>query len=224
MAVKTKTLVLLLSIPVVWVVCVLTAAGALLVFGKGFSDPATLGIASVGMGTGLALLLFILVGVPYVILSGQGANMARALPALESYLQRWRADGTFGPPRKELGLTWRYTGRMRGVDVYADFSASEMRFPPTRYDPSAVHQRFRITCLCVAARVPARGSARTVCQDMEQRFPGLSFISLPGSDWVYLNRHIEVTGPQGEILFPPERMGELLETFTHVVAQRGGVR
>jgi hypothetical protein len=49
MAVKTKTLVLL-SLPVVWVVCVLTAAGALLVFGKGFTEMGTLGVASVGMG------------------------------------------------------------------------------------------------------------------------------------------------------------------------------
>jgi hypothetical protein len=47
MAVKAKTLVLL-SLPVVWVVCVLAAAGALIVFGEGFSDPDTLGIASLG--------------------------------------------------------------------------------------------------------------------------------------------------------------------------------
>jgi hypothetical protein len=221
MAVKTKTLVLL-SLPVVWGVCVLAAAGALLVFGKGFTELGTLGVASVGMGTGLALLLFILVGVPYLILSGQGDNMARALPGLESYLHRWRVDGTFGPPRKELGLTWRYRGRMRGIDIYADFAATELRFPPTRYDLSAVQQRFRITCLCVAARMPARDAARTICQSMEQRFPSLSFVSLPGSDWVYLNRHIEVTGPQGEVVFPSERMGELLETFTQVVGESAG--
>lgn len=204
-----------------WLVSTAAFCAALLRWGRGWSGVAHALLPAAVLGGATTFVVAAVVGATAYVLRGSLRNMARAAPVLDAYLARYRADGTFGPPQPVLGLTWRYRGKLRGVPVSLDFTATELRVGWPQPPAEALELPFAVTLVALSVTLPpGTGDTGFLARDLERRFPPLSFVALGGR--LELNCHVPVTDPAGGIVFPAARLEEALEAAVDGVRDLGG--
>lgn len=216
-----KAAIAVLAALLFWAAGTAVLCFALLRWGKGWTGPAHALPPAAIMAAAVTLTVALVVWAVAHVLGGQAANAAQAEPVLERYLERFIADGTLGRPRRVLGLTIRFSGSLRGVPIYLDFSATELRLGMSRYDLNALRSPFAITLLTMATQMPRgrSGGADDLVRRLETRFAPMTFVTLAGT--LYLNRHVLITDAEGAVTIPAERLAEVLEAMVDGVSGLG---